>query len=90
MRLLGPIISSPYRNRFLDCGQWILGMSSQAPYTYFSDSQYYSAINHVLTNSYLYQKPSESRFVLGRVVGPGLLVAEGEKLVTMIQMVSRI
>ncbi|KAI0083795.1 cytochrome P450 [Irpex rosettiformis] len=37
------------------------------------------AINHILTNSYAYQKTSESRFVLARVVGPGLLVAEEDQ-----------
>ncbi|KAJ7496540.1 cytochrome P450 [Mycena latifolia] len=37
------------------------------------------ALHHFLTNSHIYQKPDPSRYNLARVVGPGLLVAEGEE-----------
>ncbi|KAJ7118957.1 cytochrome P450 [Mycena epipterygia] len=36
------------------------------------------ALNHFLTNSYIYQKPEPSRYTLSRIVGPGVLVAEGD------------
>ncbi|KAJ7806958.1 cytochrome P450 [Mycena olivaceomarginata] len=34
------------------------------------------ALQHILSNSYLYQKPAPRRYVLGRVVGPGVLIVE--------------
>ncbi|KAF7335388.1 hypothetical protein MVEN_02191300 [Mycena venus] len=34
------------------------------------------AVQHILSNSDLYQKPAMRRYFLGRVVGPGVLVAE--------------
>ncbi|KAJ7301514.1 cytochrome P450 [Mycena albidolilacea] len=34
------------------------------------------AVQHILSNSYLYQKPAPRRYVLGRVVGPGVLIVE--------------
>ncbi|KAI0346966.1 cytochrome P450 [Trametopsis cervina] len=37
------------------------------------------ALNHVLTNSYNYQKPKQSRTHLARVVGPGVLVTEEDQ-----------
>ncbi|KAJ7073332.1 cytochrome P450 [Mycena belliarum] len=37
------------------------------------------ALNHFLTNSNIYQKPAASRLSIGRVVGPGIIVAEGEE-----------
>ncbi|KAF8894814.1 cytochrome P450 [Infundibulicybe gibba] len=37
------------------------------------------ALNHVLMNSYNYQKPAAARYNLSRVVGPGLLVVEEDK-----------
>jgi len=37
------------------------------------------ALNHVLTNSYDYQKPFVTRYNLGRIVGPGVLVVEEDK-----------
>ncbi|KAF8894813.1 cytochrome P450 [Infundibulicybe gibba] len=37
------------------------------------------ALNHVLMNSYNYQKPEVARYNLNRVVGPGLLVVEEDK-----------
>jgi hypothetical protein len=37
------------------------------------------AINHVLMNSQVYQKPEQSRFFLSRLLGNGVLVVEGAK-----------
>ncbi|KAJ7778746.1 cytochrome P450 [Mycena maculata] len=37
------------------------------------------ALNHFLTNNYIYQKPEPLRYNLGRVVGPGVLVAERDQ-----------
>ncbi|KAG7453117.1 cytochrome P450 [Guyanagaster necrorhizus] len=37
------------------------------------------ALSHILNNAYDYPKPPHSRFNLGRIVGEGLLVVEGEK-----------
>ncbi|KAJ6523502.1 cytochrome P450 [Mycena vulgaris] len=36
------------------------------------------AIQHILNNSHNYQKPRIARFSLARIVGPGILVAEGD------------
>ncbi|KAJ7123294.1 cytochrome P450 [Mycena crocata] len=36
------------------------------------------ALNHFLTNTQIYHKPEHNRYVLSRVVGPGVLVTEGE------------
>ncbi|KAF7333579.1 hypothetical protein MSAN_02416900 [Mycena sanguinolenta] len=41
---------------------------------YTTDSK---AMQHILSND-LYQKPAEGRYFLGRVVGPGILVVEGD------------
>ncbi|KAJ6462437.1 cytochrome P450 [Mycena sanguinolenta] len=37
------------------------------------------AIHHILSNTHIYQKSEASRFGLGRVVGPGILVVENEQ-----------
>ncbi|KAJ6488895.1 cytochrome P450 [Mycena sanguinolenta] len=37
------------------------------------------AIHHVLTNTHIYQKSEGSRFSLGRIVGPGILVVEDDQ-----------
>ncbi|KAJ7611689.1 cytochrome P450 [Roridomyces roridus] len=37
------------------------------------------ALNHFLVNSNIYQKPEEVRYTLGRMLGRGILVAEGEQ-----------
>ncbi|KAJ7839965.1 cytochrome P450 [Mycena olivaceomarginata] len=37
------------------------------------------AIHHFLTNTHIYQKPEASRCGLGLVVGPGILVVEGDE-----------
>ncbi|KAJ7240613.1 cytochrome P450 [Mycena haematopus] len=42
---------------------------------YTSDTK---ALQHILSNSHLYQKPAAGRYFLGRVVGPGVLVVEGD------------
>ncbi|KAF8206820.1 cytochrome P450 [Mycena galopus ATCC 62051] len=36
------------------------------------------AIHHFLSNTHIYQRSEASRFTLGRVVGPGVLVVEGD------------
>ncbi|KAJ7478985.1 cytochrome P450 [Mycena latifolia] len=36
------------------------------------------ALHHVLFNTHIYQKPAPSRYNLGRIVGPGILVVEGD------------
>ncbi|KAJ6630229.1 cytochrome P450 [Mycena sp. CBHHK59/15] len=36
------------------------------------------ALNHFLVNSYIYQKPAPARYTLSRIVGPGVLVVEGD------------
>ena len=37
------------------------------------------ALNHILMNTAVYEKPEASRWSLSRIVGPGLLVVEGDK-----------
>ena len=37
------------------------------------------AINHVLMNDYIYEKPETARYNLSQIVGPGILVVEGDK-----------
>ncbi|KAJ6459049.1 cytochrome P450 [Mycena sanguinolenta] len=48
--------------------------------TFLGFSQLYTtdskAMQHILSNNYLYQRPKEGRYFLGRVVGPGVLVVE--------------
>ncbi|KAJ7745985.1 cytochrome P450 [Mycena metata] len=48
--------------------------------TLFGFSQLYTtdtkAIQHILSNDYVYQKSPSGRYFLGRVVGPGVLVVE--------------
>ncbi|KAJ7328051.1 cytochrome P450 [Mycena albidolilacea] len=48
--------------------------------TFLGFSQLYTtdnkAVQHILSNTYLYQKPASGRYFLGRVVGPGVLVVE--------------
>ncbi|KAJ7443571.1 cytochrome P450 [Mycena latifolia] len=36
------------------------------------------ALHHILFNTHIYPKPDPSRFNLGRIVGPGILVVEGD------------
>jgi hypothetical protein len=37
------------------------------------------AINHILMNSHIYQKPEVARYNMSRTLGNGLLVVEGDK-----------
>ena len=37
------------------------------------------AINHVLMNDYLYEKPEPARYNLSQIVGHGILIVEGDK-----------
>ncbi|KAF8161951.1 cytochrome P450 [Mycena galopus ATCC 62051] len=37
------------------------------------------ALQHILTHTHIYQKSEASRFSLGRIVGPGILVVEGDQ-----------
>jgi hypothetical protein len=39
----------------------------------------HKAINHILMNDFDYQKPEPARWQLGRILGYGVLVVEGEK-----------
>ncbi|KAJ7864476.1 cytochrome P450 [Mycena olivaceomarginata] len=50
-------------------------ISAQLTQLYTTDTK---ALNHFLTNSYIYQKAELSRYFLSRIVGPGVLVAEGD------------
>jgi hypothetical protein len=37
------------------------------------------ALNHVLMNDYLYEKPESARYNLSQILGSGILVVEGDK-----------
>jgi hypothetical protein len=37
------------------------------------------AINHVLMNDFLYAKPEPARYNLSQILGPGILIVEGDK-----------
>lgn len=37
------------------------------------------ALNHILMNHYIYQKPEQARYGLGRLLGAGVLVTEEDK-----------
>ncbi|KAJ7088821.1 cytochrome P450 [Mycena belliarum] len=52
----------------------ISGVLSQ-PDLYTIDTK---ALHHIITHTDIYEKPSETRYILGRLVGPGLLVVEGD------------
>ncbi|KAJ7099283.1 cytochrome P450 [Mycena belliarum] len=63
--------------------QWIRQYGPTLKYTgFFGRTRLYTtdtkALNHVLTNTNIYEKPAPSRYHLARVVGPGVLVAEGD------------
>ena len=47
------------------------------------------AINHVLMNSYIYQKPESARYNLSRILGNGVVVVEEDKHKQQVQMISR-
>ncbi|KAJ7885368.1 cytochrome P450 [Mycena leptocephala] len=63
--------------------QWVQEYGSTLKYKgFFGLTRLYTtdtkALNHFLTNSNIYQKPMPARYSLSRIVGPGILVAEGE------------
>ncbi|KAJ7486788.1 cytochrome P450 [Mycena latifolia] len=49
---------------------------------FFNSSDLYTldtkALQHILSNTHIYQKSDEARYNLGRIVGPGILVVEGD------------
>ncbi|KAJ7891297.1 cytochrome P450 [Mycena olivaceomarginata] len=61
--------------------QWVREYGSTLKYKgFFGLTRLYTtdsrALNHFLTNSYIYQKSAPARYSLARIVGPGVLVAE--------------
>jgi len=46
------------------------------------------AINHVLMNSYIYQRSEFDRYGISRIVGHGVLVVEGEKHKQQVHLIS--
>ena len=46
------------------------------------------AINHILMNSNIYQKPESTRYNLSRIMGNGVLVVEEDKHKQQVQMIS--
>ncbi|KAF8191593.1 cytochrome P450 [Mycena galopus ATCC 62051] len=63
--------------------EWVREYGSTLKYKgFFGLTRLYTtdtkALNHFLTNSYIYQKPAPARYNLSRVVGPGVLVTEGD------------
>ncbi|KAJ7700784.1 cytochrome P450 [Mycena rosella] len=48
--------------------------------SFFGFGQLYTmdpkALNHVLSNAYTYQKSEVSRYILGKIIGPGILLVE--------------
>ncbi|KAK7028306.1 cytochrome P450 [Favolaschia claudopus] len=63
--------------------QWIQQYGSTIKYKVFLwETRLYTtdatAINHFLTNAQIYQKPESARYTLARMLGQGVLVAEGE------------
>lgn len=37
------------------------------------------ALNHILMNTSIYQKPENTKFAIGEILGDGVLVVEGDK-----------
>ncbi|KAJ6551196.1 cytochrome P450 [Mycena capillaripes] len=63
--------------------QWIHKYGTTLKYSGFLGlSRLYTtdtrALNHFLTNSNIYQKPGHTQYNLSRIVGPGVLVTEGD------------
>lgn len=48
----------------------------KAPRLLLADTK---ALNHILMNAYDYPKPDINRVGLGRILGPGILVVEGNQ-----------
>nr|GAT54231.1 predicted protein [Mycena chlorophos] len=64
--------------------QWVREFGDTLQYKlFFGRKRLYTvdtkALNHFLTNSYIYQKPEPQRFGLTRILGPGILVAEQDE-----------
>ncbi|KAJ7778733.1 cytochrome P450 [Mycena maculata] len=64
--------------------QWVQEYGPTIKYkAFFGMTRLYTtdtgALNHFLTNSNIYQKPEASRYNLTQMLGPGLLVAEGDE-----------
>ncbi|KAG6909596.1 hypothetical protein DXG01_016635 [Tephrocybe rancida] len=92
LRLIYGELTSPVRNLPgpPNSGGWIYGNfkemwseedavpqeSIQATRLFTTDTK---ALNHVLMNTNIYQRPKASRYTLGRIVGEGVLVVEGDK-----------
>jgi hypothetical protein len=47
------------------------------------------ALQHILSNSYVYQKPEMGRYFLGRVVGPGAEYLVNQKFGVLIVLLNR-
>ncbi|TFK25770.1 cytochrome P450 [Coprinopsis marcescibilis] len=64
--------------------QWVKEYGKTITYsTWFGMSRLYTtdlkALNHVLNNSNVWQKPEMAKYNLGRILGHGVLVVEGEQ-----------
>lgn len=63
--------------------QWVQEHGTTLKYKIFAMTRLYTtdtkALNHILVNSYIYQKPEATRYHLTRTVGPGVLVVEEDK-----------
>ncbi|KAH9483655.1 Cytochrome P450 monooxygenase 169 [Psilocybe cubensis] len=64
--------------------KWVEEYGSTITYkAYFGMNRFYTtdvkAVNHILMNDYIYQKPEQTRFALSRVLGNGVLVVEEDK-----------
>ncbi|KAJ7498342.1 cytochrome P450, partial [Mycena galericulata] len=64
--------------------EWVQQYGSTLKYKGFlGTTRFYTtdtkALNHFLTNHYIYQRSELSRYTLGRIVGPGVLVTEGDQ-----------
>ncbi|KAJ6510544.1 cytochrome P450 [Mycena sanguinolenta] len=64
--------------------QWVQEYGPTIKYkVFFGMTRLYTtdtgALNHFLTNSNIYQKPESSRYILAKMLGRGVLVAEGDE-----------
>ncbi|KAH9483603.1 Cytochrome P450 monooxygenase 205 [Psilocybe cubensis] len=64
--------------------EWVNQYGSTIRYKgFFGRSRFYTvdvkAVNHILMNNNIYQKPESVRYNLGRILGNGVLVVEGDK-----------
>lgn len=65
---------------------WVLTQSlflNDTEKAHFQTNRLYTtdtkALNHVLMNTAIYQKPEAARFAISQILGDGVLVVEGEK-----------